>query len=145
VLTTANEDLSDMFPTGLVKETLETIALLFPSIDKATTRWHRKAVKAAKADQFLDKKAAHYGHLSLDKRRIEQFKFYHDRLVMLKQEFDVNHPATLKQWWRDRRNRVQWSTFWVAVLVIFLTIFFGLFQSILGVFQVYKAYHPTAT
>lgn len=59
---------------------------------------------------------------------------------MLKQVFDEAHPRTLAQWWHDRRNGVQWYTFWVAVLVLVLTILFGLIQSIEGGLQVYASF-----
>lgn len=34
-------------------------------------------------------------------------------------------------------------TFWVAILVLVLTLLFRILQSIEGAFQIYKAYHPT--
>jgi hypothetical protein len=51
--------------------------------------------------------------------------------------------TSILQFWYDRRNKVQWYTFWIAVLILCLTVFFGLVQSIEGALQVYKAYHPT--
>lgn len=80
--------------------------------------------------------------LRLEDRQIEKFHFWHDSLIMLKQAFDNSQPSTISQWWWDRRNGVQWYTFWVAVWVLILTILFGLIQSIEGALQVYKAYHP---
>jgi hypothetical protein len=59
---------------------------------------------------------------------------------MLKQVFDEAQPRTIVQWWHDRRNGVQWYTFWVAVLVLVLTILFGLIQSIEGALQVYASF-----
>jgi hypothetical protein len=39
---------------------------------------------------------------------------------------------------------IQWFNFWFAVaLLVGLTVFFGLVQSIEGALQVYKAYHPS--
>jgi hypothetical protein len=73
---------------------------------------------------------------------MENFHFWHDRLIILKQIFDEAEPDTLTQWWHDRRKRVQWYTFWVAALVLALTIFFGLIQCIEGALQVYKAFNP---
>lgn len=58
---------------------------------------------------------------------------------MLKQVFDEAQPKTLTQWWYDRRNGVQWYTFWVAAFVLLLTIVFGLIQSIEGAIQVYAS------
>jgi hypothetical protein len=71
------------------------------------------------------------------------FTFWHDRLVILKQVFDETRPSTLSQWWSDRCNGVQWYAFWVAILVLALTIVFGFVQCVEGALQVYKAFHPT--
>lgn len=128
---------SQIFPKGLIEETLNTLALLFPSSDKYTEQW------LSKLPEEVDNEVTKCGQLRAEKRQIENFKFWHDRLIILKQVFDQSRPATLKQWWLDRRNGVQWYTFWVAVLVLFLTVFFGIIQSIEGALQVYKAYYPT--
>ena len=133
---------SSLFPPGLITETLQTLALLFPQSDRKTQAWF---LQKQSADALgLDSRLVQCGQLRADDRRIENFRFWHDRLVVLKQVFDESRPATLWQWWADRRNGVQWYTFWVAVLVLFLTVFFGLVQSIEGALQVYKAYHPTS-
>lgn len=63
--------------------------------------------------------------------------------MMLKQAYDETTPRGLPQWWYDRRNGVQWYTFWTAIVVLVLTVFFGLVQSVEGAIQVYKAYHPS--
>jgi hypothetical protein len=131
--------ISQLFPLGLVEETLRTIALLFPQNDNDTKEWFRKLSNS----QCLDKTLLKCGSLRLDDRQFEKFYYWHDRLVMLKQAFDESRPTGMKQWWFDRRNGVQWYTFWVALLVLILTIFFGFVQSIEGALQVYKAYHPT--
>jgi hypothetical protein len=126
-----------MFPEGFIEETLETLALLFPKFDEDTERWYERMPK-------LDPNARQIGHYTSGQRQIKQYRYWHDRLVVLKQVFDESRPKTLTQWWIDRRNAVQWSTFWVALLVLALTIFFGIVQSIEGALQVYKAYHPTS-
>lgn len=81
------------------------------------------------------------GQLIADERQVETFKYWHDRLVVLKQVYDEAQPKTMSQWWYDRRNGVQWFTFWVAIVVLFLTLFFGLVQSVEGAMQVYAAFH----
>jgi hypothetical protein len=124
-------------PTGLKEETLRTLVLLFPQHDSQTGKFLQK--NANRHDKMLSKG----GKLRLEDRQIEGFHFWHDRLVMLKQAFDDSRPATIRQWWFDRRNGVQWYTFWIAVLVLVLTIFFGMVQSIEGALQVYKAYRPS--
>ncbi|KAF2178669.1 hypothetical protein K469DRAFT_731671 [Zopfia rhizophila CBS 207.26] len=106
-------------------------------------RQNRCWLKGYPESYRIDKTLLKCDPLRLDDRQIEKFHFWHDRLIILKQAFDQSRPATISQWWYDRRNGVQWYTFWVAVVVLFLTIFFGIVQSIEGALQVYKAFHPT--
>ncbi|KAF2193018.1 hypothetical protein K469DRAFT_745423 [Zopfia rhizophila CBS 207.26] len=134
---------SSIFPDGLIEEALNTLALLFPQSDPKTQKWFESLLNTLPDFVQLDRKLIKCGQLRAEKRQFEGFKFWHDRLVILKQVFDQSRPATLSQWWHDRRNVVQWYTFWVAISVLFLTIFFGLVQSIEGALQVYKSYHPT--
>jgi hypothetical protein len=128
---------STLLPDGLREETLRTLALLFPKHNRATQKWLNK--QTTRFDGTIQSCEA----LRLDERQIERFHFWHDRLIMLKQAFDQSRPANISQWWFDRRNGAQWYTFWVAIWVLFLTIFFGMVQSIEGALQVYKAYHPS--
>ena len=130
---------SDLYPDGLIEETIRTLALLFPNTDKNTKRWFRRMC----VEHNLDSKVMKCGRLRAEDRHVENFEFWHDRLIILKQVFDEAEPGTISQWWYDRRKRVQWYTFWVAAVVLALTIFFGLVQSIEGALQVYKAYHPS--
>lgn len=129
---------SAMFPPNFIDETLRTLALLFPQYDKPTKKWFGKLQKALD----LDSQVIRCGQLRTEQRQIENFPCWHDRLVIFKQVFDEAEPNTLLQWWHDRRNRVQWYTFWIAVMVLGLTIFFGLVQSVEGALQVYVASHP---
>ena len=129
---------NDVFPPGFVEETLRTLSLLFPRYDKKSRKWFR----IQRQNWALDENAAVCGHLSTEERQIENFVFWHDRLVILKQVFDEAEPSTIRQWWCDRRRRVQWYTFWVAAIVLTLTIFFGVIQCVEGGLQVYKAYNP---
>jgi hypothetical protein len=87
----------------------------------------------------LDPLARECGQLKVKERQIENFEHWHDGLVILKQVFDEAEPSNIKQWWYDRRRRVQWYTFWVAALVLGLTILFGLIQRVEGALQVYLA------
>ena len=82
------------------------------------------------------------GNLNAEKRQIENFRYWHDRLVILKEVYDEARPNTLSQWWYDRRNGVQWYTFWVALWVLILTIIFGFVQCVEGGLQVYIAFNP---
>ncbi|KAF1847109.1 uncharacterized protein K460DRAFT_402475 [Cucurbitaria berberidis CBS 394.84] len=124
------------FPDGLIAETIRTLALLFPQSDPAVSDWCRQLPTFVDLDPHITL----CGHLKTDDRQIENFTYWHDRLVVLKQVFDEATPRTLSQWFHDRRNGVQWYTFWVAIVVLSLTVFFGLIQSIEGALQVYGTF-----
>ena len=131
-------NLRPLLPCGLLKETLQTLSLLFPqSADKAARVWLGKMQFA----EQLDPSILHCGSLAPGARHITAFRYWRDRLTMLKQAFDDAEPKTVGQWWHDRRRGVQWYTFWVAVLVLVLTVVFGLVQCIEGGLQVYAAFH----
>jgi len=133
---------SSIFPTGLVDETISTLALLLPEHDEDVKEWfQQEQLNVQKQGRFrLDPLARECGQLKVSERKIEKFEYYHDRLVILKQVFDEAEPRNITQWWHDRRKKVQWYTFWVAALVLALTIFFGLIQCVEGALQVYLAW-----
>jgi hypothetical protein len=81
------------------------------------------------------------GHAS---RRLENFKFWHDRLESLKDAVDeaTSPSKALLKALSDRKQGDRWLNSWVALVAIGLTLFFGLVQSIEGAIQVFKAYHP---
>ncbi|KAH6689504.1 hypothetical protein F5X68DRAFT_253886 [Plectosphaerella plurivora] len=127
-----------LFPEGLVEETLQTLALLFPQNRwyGRTRHWYRRDLAPAVAD-------ADEGVLSVEPSatvlEIDGYHYWHDRLVRLKLVYDQSKPRTVRQWWNDRREGSQWYALWV---VLGFTVFFGLVQSIEGALQVYKAYNP---
>jgi hypothetical protein len=127
-----------MFPEGFIDETLRTLALLFPQSDPKTRKWFRKLSRTSN----LDFQAVKCDRLRAIDRHIDNFAFWRDRLVVLKQVFDEAEPSTLSQWWCDRRNEVQWYTFWVAILVLVFTLVFGLVQCVEGALQIYIALRP---
>jgi len=126
---------NSLLPDGLAEETMRTLALLCPTCDVETKQW-----MSGPRHEGLDKRISQCGRLKTDNRRVDRFVFWRDRLVMLKQAFDEAQPKTIRQWWYDSRNGVQWYTFWVAVLVLLLTVVFGLVQSIEGALQVYVSF-----
>jgi hypothetical protein len=131
---------SSILPPEVMRETLDSLKLLFPETDKPVARWIRKRRRKGNIpDTALGKR----GKLRAINRRIESFHIWRERLIDLKVEFDETRPSTIPQFWADKRNGVQWYTFWVAVLVLILTVVFGLTQCIEGGLQAYKAYHPT--
>ncbi|KAI5457844.1 hypothetical protein BGZ63DRAFT_427871 [Mariannaea sp. PMI_226] len=128
-----------IFPTGLAEETLKTLALLLPKMDDGSHKWFRKLA----VEHRLDLSAHSLLPLQTRDRQIGKFKFWHDRLVILKQAFDECEPSTWKQWWFDTRKGLYRWPFLVAAAALVLTAFFGLVQSVEGALQVYKAYNPS--
>lgn len=72
---------------------------------------------------------------------LSNYPFWHRQLEVLQRTYGKKTPSGLTQWWFDRRDRVQWATFWVAFVVFILTVVFGVISSVTGVLQVYAAYH----
>lgn len=131
---------SPIFPDNFIEETLQTIKLLFPIYEPATKKWYQKA--AANSACGLDFRLIGIGSLNAEKRQLGNFRYWHDRLVILKEVYDDARPNTLSQFWHDRRNRTQWYTFWVALCVLILTVlafFVAVVQGVEGGLQVYLA------
>jgi hypothetical protein len=116
-----------------VNETIRTLALLLPGSSKAPNKWYQRKQKGH--EQELDQCAGSSGHLNASQRRLEEFKYWGERLGILKQAFDDSEPPSVFHWWRDDRKKVQWYTFWIAALVLLLTIVFRLLQSVTGIIQ----------
>lgn len=110
-----------LYPAHFIEDTLRTMALFFPRYDSATKKWYLKA--AANSTRPLDMQLISVGNLNSETRQIENFGYWHDRLVILKEVYDEARPKTLSQFWYDRRNGPQWYTFWVALLVLVLSVF----------------------
>ena len=90
----------------------------------------------------LDLRLIGIGNLKAEKRQIENFRYWRDRLVILKEVYDDARPDTLSQWWHDRRNGSQWYPFWIALWVAvltILTIIIGVVQCVESGLQVYLA------
>ncbi|OIW33077.1 hypothetical protein CONLIGDRAFT_711047 [Coniochaeta ligniaria NRRL 30616] len=126
-----------IYPDGFIYETIRTLALLFPANDRKSRLWLKGLIRS---NDQLDRHLSSCGSLRSHERRFGNFSYWHDRLVILKQAFDDSSPRTLNQWWNDRRNSVQWYTFWVAILVFIMTVIFGVIQSVEGGLQVYFAW-----
>lgn len=130
---------NQVFPCGFVDETLRTLSLLLPQYDATSSKW----LISQQRILGLDHRIIEAGQLKANERQIEKFIFWHDRIGILKQVFDEAEPSTISQWWFDKRRRVQWYTFWTAVIVVMLTLLFGVVQCVEGGLQVYKAYNPS--
>ncbi|KAL6714599.1 hypothetical protein ACLMJK_008024 [Lecanora helva] len=130
----------DVLPDRLLLETLQSLALLIPRAKRDSKAWFDRA--RTESTTFIDK---HAGDVPQDPswaRSPENYKYWGQRLIAIKEAYDASEPKDLGQWWHDRRRKVQWYTFWVAILVLILTIVFGLIQSVTGIMQVYYTTHP---
>lgn len=124
-----------IFPKALINETIHTIALLVPPALGEPTSWFRQQQQMHK----IDAEAGNCTRLNSSQRQIKNFAFWRDRLVLLKQTFDDAEPRNLSQLWWDDRRKTQWFTFWVAVMVFILTIFFGIIQSVASIVQAWAS------
>ena len=97
-------------------------------------RWHEMVtIRVAHEDQMekvLEKRKrapqeeAGRQHITAS-RRVADYNFWKERLVILEDEFNNAEPRTLVYWWRDKRKRKQWYTFFLAVLALTLAALFG--------------------
>ena len=128
-----------LLPDRLLQETLQTLALLIPRANRDCKKWFERVHRLDAAG--IDKAA---GDVELLRwaRSPGKYKYWALRLSVIKDAYDTSEPKDLAQWWHDRRRKVQWYTFWVAILVLVLTIIFGLIQSVTGILQVYYSTHP---
>ncbi|RSL55959.1 hypothetical protein CEP53_006943 [Fusarium sp. AF-6] len=138
-----------VLPDGLAEESLRTLAILFPQSDHwsslRSTRRRRVWLERLRTNssRTIDSRLTCCGTPNMDDRQLGNFRFWRERLVIIKDVYDESTPNSFSQWWYDRRNGVQWHNFWVAIVILGLTAFFGLIQCILAAVQVYKAYHPS--
>ncbi len=72
---------------------------------------------------------------------LEDSKYWRHRLSISQQAYDDSEPKVLAQWLSDRCKWVQWYIFWIAVLIIILTIVFAFFQFV-SIMLVYYPSHP---
>jgi hypothetical protein len=73
-------------------------------------------------------------------RNLDHYNIWKERLAIAQYTYDKSKPGRLRQWWFDRRRKMEWATFWVAVVVFFLTLLFGIISSVTGILQVYASF-----
>lgn len=126
---------NDILPEDLAEETIRTISLLMPPVLGEPNLWFRQQRQMHK----IDTEAGNCDRLNSSQRQIKNFVYWRDRLVLLKRTFDDTEPRNLSQLWWDDRKKTQWFTFWVAVLVFILTLFFGIVQSVASIVQAWAS------
>ena len=117
---------SSCYPWDLMDETMRTVSLLLPPALGQPNAWFLREAK----NHSIDINAGFCKRLNSAERSIDEFRYWRQRLVILKRTFDEAEPKTVRQLWYDDRKKTQWFTFWVAVLVFVMTVFFGVIQSV---------------
>lgn len=135
VLKLHKKSLTTLLPKVLVDETIRSISLLLPPILGEPNPWFQQQRK----NNLIDAQAGICDRLNSSERQIEKFVYWRDRLVLLKRTFDDAEPRNISQLWWDDRKKTQWFTFWVAVLVFIMTVFFGVVQSVAGIVQAWAS------
>ncbi|KAK8097668.1 uncharacterized protein PG998_013154 [Apiospora kogelbergensis] len=128
--------LKDSLPRGLLPptyfdETLATISLLVPHSQAGCNAWLEEQI----SQNGLDANIRYRESASRDKGHYSHWQY---RLMLVAETFDTAGPATLRQWWHDRRNMERWWQFWMVVVGVSLALLFGLIQSVTGILQVIK-------
>lgn len=101
-----------ILPRALLAETLDTFELLFP--------WHDKDTRSF----LLDNNKPIYGLGRCGRKRIpdmEHYVYWGRRLSVLLDVFE-DPPRDIWQLWKNQRKFNEWATFWLALLVIVLTV-----------------------
>ena len=119
-----------IFPTDLVKEVLLSLHLLFPNWDLETERYLQKADRTFITEMDLDTPRRLF---------LADFHYWHDRIANLITE-SHSLPTSWKQLWTDRRNPLQFYTFWFAVIILILTVVFGIISSVTACMQTRYSY-----
>ena len=126
---------TSVLPKVLVDETMRSVSLLIPPVLGKPNPWFQQQRKK----YLIDTQAGVCDRLNSSERQIEKFVYWRDRLVLLKRTFDDAEPRNISQLWWDDRKKTQWFTFWVAVLVFIMTVFFGVVQSVAGIVQAWAS------
>jgi hypothetical protein len=121
---------ANLIPLAVIEETLLTLQLLFPEWDPETLKLLQKMSHL----RVLIEENGHMRRLFL-----ADFHFWRDRLSEICFEYD-SPPSGWKQIWVDRRNSLQWYTFWLAFAILLLTIIFGTVLSVTSCLQTVYAY-----
>lgn len=74
----------------------------------------------------------------------DDFPTFGARLLALQHYNMRRQPSKMTDLWRDRRNPLQWYTFWAVIWVGMAGITLGLLQLLTGVVQMVYAIHPAS-
>ena len=121
---------SALFPEDIIEEYFDTIKLILPITRPECNEWTRRTLRANK---HVDPRISIGERLERGPNNFSQWGL---RLATIQEAYDRKTPSTFFQFWHDRRDMSKWWGFWMIVVTVFLTILFGLIQSITGMMQV---------
>jgi hypothetical protein len=120
-------------PKDVLDEIYDTLQLLFPRGHPAT---EQLLARYGTAPLFR------YGSHPRDRQlKLSHYKYFREELEILVNEFN-RPPRTWKQLATDRRNLMNWASFWVTVMVAVLTLV-SIPCNILQATYTVKSYHAT--
>ncbi len=120
---------SSLIPESVLRETLLTLDVLFPYWDEQTRNFLRDEDQDfLQYDPSWDPRP----------RNINDFVIWRERLILLLHVYS-SPPEGLRQVWHDRRNALQWYTFWLAAFIAMVTVVFGTISSVASVIQAQAA------
>ena len=112
----------EVLPKAFISETIQTLDLLFPIGEEDTSKYLKQEGQTFYRTSFRNQiRATDFG----------EFRYWGKRLEKLHDVFN-QQPKTVLQMWYDRRNPLQWWTFWLAALIVLLTFTFGIISSYTG-------------
>jgi hypothetical protein len=117
-------------PRDVLEEILDTMDLLFPP-DMAT-----KHLLLKEGQQSMYTLGCHRSSRVLD---VGHYQYFGEALEYLVEAFD-KAPRTWRQLALDRRNKLEWSAFWVTIMVAVLTVVSIPCNIVQATYSV-KAYH----
>lgn len=119
-----------VYPKDFRLETIRTLDLLFPYGDRSTEMWLEESNQPfhRTSSSYMQARASNF----------EEFRYWRRQLVELYHVFQ-QPPTTVRQMWHDRRNPMQWYTFWLAALIAILSIVFGSLGTYIGFKQIQLA------
>jgi len=103
--------------------------LLFPDGDPRTSKLLRR----------LDQGYLSEFQIPPERVYLSDFYYWQDRLAEICFEYH-SPPSTWRQIWTDRRNRLQWYTFWLAVAIFIMTTIFGFISTVASCLQAKYSY-----
>ena len=104
-----------LIPTEVLQETIDSLDLLFP-------RWNSDTVKLLEKHNQVFHDLGPIKSKSSRTSKLLAFDHWRARLQELHDEIFLSPPVSWAQLWRDRRSPQQFWTFWIALLILVLTL-----------------------